>query len=60
VGEQFGHVRFDQFAELSINFGLIVAVAPAEEETGTTSDKAFVLVGPFDDFQIASRRRFYG
>jgi len=60
MGEQFGNMRFDQFAELAVNYGFIVAVAAAEEKTGASSDKALVLVGPFDNFQIASGRRFCG
>src|SRR6266542_6109871 len=46
------HPLLGSFAELSVNIGFVVAVDTTVKQPRAASDEAFVLVGPFDDFQI--------
>jgi hypothetical protein len=44
--------------ELPIDLGFVVAVAPLEKQARAPTDKAFVVVGPFNDFLVTGGLEF--
>jgi hypothetical protein len=44
----------DNLTQFGVDFCFVIAITAWTNNAGTLSDKAFVFVGPFNDFYVAS------